>query len=137
MKKESLLGLRCYGDFKFSLHGIATKIYKEDETWKVDIVDPEDGDKETLAIEEVIFEVPYINQWKFEYLNSNYDIDGDEKFNNSTLWLDAKISEEQAIEIISKIYGCKYGNFSLRNLQVVDTHNREFKLGSSKTNIIV
>ena len=126
-KKEQLIGLHAYGDWKFSLHGDVKDIYKdEDGDWQVLIEDPNDGDTEVVYIYDTIFEYPIINLWEFEYLNSRWEIDGDEKYNTGKLWLDAKISKDEAIKIISDLYS---GNwfFSLRNLKITDSHNRELK----------
>ena len=127
MKKENLIGLHAIGDYKFAPSGTVKNIIKEDDEWYVIIQDEHDGDIEKLNLDETIFYVPYVNKWSFEYYNSRYDIDGDEQFNKNTLWLDAKITKEQAIEIITKLYA---GNdyFSLRNLYIIDYETMEFKV---------
>ena len=56
-----------------------------------------------------------IDPWSLDFSDKN------------TLWLDAKIAKEQAIEIITKLYeGNDY--FSLRNLYIIDYETREFKV---------
>ena len=56
-----------------------------------------------------------IDPWSLDFADKN------------TLWLDAKITKEQAIEIITKLYA---GNdyFSLRTLYIIDYETREFKV---------
>ena len=56
-----------------------------------------------------------IDPWSLDFADKN------------TLWLDAKITKEQAIEIITKLYA---GNdyFSLRNMHIIDYETREFKV---------
>lgn len=131
-KKETLIGLKAYEDTKFSLHGIVKDIYKDENgKWQTLIEDPNDGDTELVYIYNVIFEYPTINLWEFEYLNSRWHIDGDEKYNTGKLWLDAKISKEDVIKIISDLYsGDLY--FSLRNLKIIDSQTRELKLYEHK-----
>lgn len=127
MKKENLIGLHAIGDYKLAPSGTVKNIIKEDDEWYVIIQDENDGDIEKLTLDETIFYVPYVNKWSFEYCNGRYDIDGDEQFNKNTLWLDAKITKEQAIEIITKLYA---GNdyLSLRNMHIIDYETREFKV---------
>ena len=134
MKKEQLIGLHCRTDLKLGPTGIVKDIIQLDDEgfddepiFEVVIEDPRDGDIERADMHNVIFEVPIINKWEFEYYNSHYEIDGDEKYLKDTLWLDVKLSKDEVIKIISEIYS---GNdyFSLRNLKIIDNKTIDWQV---------
>lgn len=134
MKIKQLIGLHCRTDCKLGPTGTVKDIVKSDEVgfngkpiWEVIIEDPLDGDIEKRDITEVIFEIPFINKWEFEYLNSSYEIDGDEKFNKDILWLDSKISKEDVIKMITSRYAGT-GYFSLRNLKIIDQQTIDWQI---------
>lgn len=134
MKPKDLIGLHCHCDYKFGTTGIVKDIIKTDEVgfdgrpiWHVIIEDHWDGSIETEDLDCVIFDVPYINQWEFEYLNSRWEIDGDEKYNTGKLWLDSKLSKEDVIKIISDLYSGDW-YFSLRNVKIIDNVTKEWKI---------
>lgn len=116
MKKEKLIGLHCHTSAVFGPTGTVKRIFKDEEgEWQVEIDD--DGDINYRIVEEVIFDIPYCNRWEFDYLNSRWEIDGDERFIHDSLWLDSKISKDEAVDIISKLFaGSNF--FSLKNLKI-------------------
>lgn len=134
MKRENLIGLHCRTDHIMGPKGIVKDIVKFDEIgfdgkqhWAVIIEDTYDGDINKIDVTEAIFEIPYIHKWEFEYLNSRWEIDGDENFFKETLWLDAKISKHDAIEMITKKYaGNSY--FTLRNMKIIDSKTQDLRL---------
>ena len=73
------------------------------------------------------YDLPVRTLWEFEYYNSHYEIDGDEKYHKDKLWIDFKISKEDVIDIITKLYSDD-DYFSLRNLKVVDYEPKELKI---------
>ena len=127
MKRKDLIGLHCTSEYHMGVSGIVKDLYKENDIWKVLIHDENYDNDVRIDMSDVVFDYPYINRWEFEYYNSCYDIDGDEKFCKAKLWLDAKIDEAKAIKIISLLYaGDNY--FSLRNLKIVETRTKELKV---------
>ena len=135
MKRKELIGLHCHSDNFPDLKGIVKDIVRDDKTEKWFAVVEISKDKTTsVFVEDVIFDIPQINFWRFEYLNSSSTIDGDEKFHTEEIWLDAKISKESVTEMLTQEYASdKY--FTLRNLHIVEQKTKDLILTKRKQDI--